>query len=60
MFSIKYFIISVFCKIEKLLKEAIKPMILREKGIEPDHSDSKVITMEIVTEYQEINIDIGV
>ncbi|MEE3719403.1 hypothetical protein V2H45_21915 [Tumidithrix elongata RA019] len=56
----EYFIIAVFCKIDELLKEVTKTQSVRAKGFEPALSDSEVITMEIVAEYQGIDTDIGI
>ncbi len=58
MFSIEYFIIAVFCKIDELLKEITTTQRVRGKGFAPDLSDSEVMTMEIVAEYHcETNFD---
>lgn len=60
MFSIEYFIIAVFCKIDELLKEITTEQRVRAKGFAPALSDSEVMTMEIVAEYQGIETDIGI
>jgi hypothetical protein len=60
MFSIEYFIIAVFCKIDELLKEITTKHRIRSKGFEPALSDSEVMTMEIVAEYRGIETDVGV
>jgi Transposase DDE domain len=60
MFSIEYFIIAVFCKIDELLKEITLEHGVRAKGFAPALSDSEVMTMEIVSEYQGIETDIGI
>ena len=60
MFSMEYFIIAVFCKIDDLLKEITVSQKVRAKGFAPALSDSEVITMEIVAEYRGIETDIGI
>jgi hypothetical protein len=60
MFSIEYFIIAVFCKIDELLKEITQTHQVRTKGFAPALSDSEVMTMEIVAEYQGIDTDVGI
>jgi len=60
MFSMEYFIIAVFCKIDELLKEITVSQKVRAKGFEPALSDSEVMTMEIVAEYRGIETDIGI
>ena len=45
------FIITVFCKIDDMLKTITKGKRLRQRGPSPQLSDSEVITMEIVGEY---------
>jgi hypothetical protein len=60
MFSIEYFIIAVFCKIDELLKEITVEHGVRAKGFAPALSDSEVLTMEIVAEYRGIETDIGI
>jgi len=60
MFSIEYFIIAVFCKIDDLLQEVTKTHRIRTKGFAPSLSDSEVLTMEIVGEYQGIDTDTGI
>jgi hypothetical protein len=52
MFSIEYFIIAVFCKVDELLKEITQTDHVRATGFAPALSDSEVLTMEIVAEYQ--------
>ena len=60
MFSMEYFIIAVFCKIDELLKAITVSQKVRAKGFAPALSDSEVITMEIVAEYRGIETDIGI
>jgi Transposase DDE domain len=60
MFSIDEFIIAVFCCVDDLLQEVTAGHPLRRKGFAPSLSDSEVITMEIVAEYQGIDTDQGI
>jgi len=57
MFSSDEFIIAVFCCVDDLLKEVTQGQPIRQKGFAPALSDSEVITMEIVAEYQGIDAD---
>lgn len=45
------FIISCFVIIDEGLREALGSRRLRERGPNPDLSDSEVITMEVVGEF---------
>ena len=45
------FIITVFCKIDDMLKNMFKNTRLRQRGPQPKLSDSEAITMEIVGEF---------
>lgn len=60
MFSIDEFIIAVFCCVDDLLLAITGGQPLRSKGFAPTLSDSEVITMEIVAEYQGIDTDKGI
>lgn len=60
MFSIDEFIIAVFCCVDDLLMSITGEHPLRTKGFAPALSDSEVITMEIVAEYQGIDTDKGI
>lgn len=55
MFSIEEFIIAVFCCVEDLLKEMMQGQPIRARGFAPALSDTEVLTMEIVAEYQGID-----
>jgi hypothetical protein len=57
MFTIEEFIIAVFCCVDDLLKEITQGQPIRAKGFAPALSDSEVMTMEIVAEYQGIDTD---
>ena len=57
MFSIEEFIIAVFCCVDDLLREMTQAHPLRQKGFAPALTDSEVIAMEIVAEYQGIDTD---
>lgn len=45
------FIITIFCKIDDMLKNILKDNRLRQRGPQPKLSDSELITMEIVGEF---------
>ena len=57
MFSIEEFIIAVFCCVDDWLKAITQEQPIRAKGFAPALSDSEVMTMEIVAEYQGIDAD---
>jgi len=57
MFSIEEFIIAVFCCVDDLLNGMTHGHPIRQKGFAPALSDSEVVTMEIVAEYQGIDAD---
>jgi hypothetical protein len=59
MFSIEDFIIAVFCCVDDLWTEITQGQSIRAKGFAPALSDSEVLTMEIVAEYQSIDTDKG-
>lgn len=60
MFSIDEFIIAVFCCVDDALVEVTQGQPIRAKGFAPGLSDSEVLTMEIVGEYQGIDADQGI
>ena len=60
MFSIEDFIIAVFCCVEDLWAEITQGQRIRAKGFAPALSDTEVLTMEIVAEYQNIDTDKGI
>jgi len=53
------FIITVYCIIDDLIKKQIGNQNLRKSGFNPALSDSEIITMEIVAEFQGIDTDKG-
>jgi hypothetical protein len=57
MLSMEDFITAVFCCVDDLLKEVINGQPIRSRGFQPSLSDSEVITMEIVAEFQGIDTD---
>jgi hypothetical protein len=57
MFSIEEFIIAVFCCVDDALAKVTQGKPIRSKGFAPKLSDSEVLTMEIVAEYQGIDTD---
>lgn len=57
--SMEDFIINVFCLVDDSLKNVLKSQKLRQRGFEPSLSDSEIITMEVVAEFQGIDTDKG-
>jgi IS5 family transposase len=57
MCSIEEFIIAVFCCVDDALSGLTQGRPIRAKGFAPALSDSEVLTMEIVGEYQGIDAD---
>lgn len=60
MFSTEDFIITVFCNVDDLWQEMTKGQKIRRRGFAPSLSDSEIITMEIVGEFQGIETDKGI
>ena len=60
MLSMEDFITAVFCCVDDRLKEVINGQPVRSRGFQPSLSDSEVITMEIVAEFQGIDTDKGI
>lgn len=59
LMSTEDFIIAAFCLVDDTLKSLFLDHKLRKRGFEPELSDSELITMEIVAEYQGIDTDKG-
>ena len=57
--SLEDFIITVYCLVDDLNKKVLSGQKLRQRGFMPGLSDSEVITMEIIAEYQGIDTDKG-
>src|SRR5689334_327051 len=57
--SIEDFIITVYCLVEKCLKEEFALNKLRQRGPSPGLSDGEMVTMEIVAEFLGIDTDKG-
>jgi hypothetical protein len=57
MFSIEEFIIAVFCCVDDALAVVTQGRPIRARGFAPALSDSEVLTMEIVAEYQGVDAD---
>lgn len=53
------FIITVYCLVDDLLNKDPNGNKLRKRGFEPALSDSEMITMEVVAEFQKIDTDKG-
>jgi IS5 family transposase len=60
MLSMEDFITAVFCCVDDLLNEVTNGKPMRSRGFQPSLSDSEVITMEIVAEFQGIDTDKGI
>ena len=60
MFSTEDFIITVFCNVDDLWQEMTEGQKIRSRGFAPSLSDSEIITMEIVGEFQGIETDKGI
>jgi Transposase DDE domain len=57
--SIEEFIIAVYCLVDGSLKKIVGEQSLRQRGFAPALSDSEMLTMEIVAEFQGIDTDKG-
>jgi hypothetical protein len=53
------FIITVYCLVDDILNKGLNGNRLRNRGFEPALSDSEMITMEVVAEFQGIDTDKG-
>ncbi len=53
------FIITAYCLIDEALKKFLGHQKLRQRGFEPNLSDSEIMTMEIVAEFLGIDTDKG-
>jgi hypothetical protein len=53
------FIIRIYCLIDETSKNLMGAQKLRQRGFEPNLSDSEVMTMEIVAEFLGIDTDKG-
>ncbi len=60
MLSTEDFIITVFCNVDDLWQEMTQGQKIRRRGFAPSLSDSEIITMEIVGEFQGISTDKGI
>lgn len=57
MYTIEEFIIAVFCCVDDWLKAMSTEHAIRSKGFAPALSESEVMTMEIVAQFQGIDAD---
>ena len=57
--SIEDFIISVYCLVDERLKNLLSGLKVRQRGFQPNLSDSEIITMEVVAEFLGIDTDKG-
>ncbi len=60
MLSMEDLITAVFCCVDEVLKEVTNGQPIRSRGFQPSLSDSEVIAMEIVAEFQGIDPDKGI
>ena len=57
--SVEDFIIAVYCLVDDVMKELLKGKNLRQRGFHPALTDSEMIAMELVAEFQGIDTDKG-
>lgn len=57
--SVEDFIITVYCLVDDVMKGLLKGETLRQRGFNPALTDSEMITMELVAEFQGIDTDKG-
>lgn len=57
--SVEDFIIAVYCLVDDVMKELLKGNNLRQRGFNPALTDSEMITMQLVAEFQGIDTDKG-
>lgn len=57
--SMENFIITVYCMVDEMLKNILGDKKLRQRGFQPNLSDSEMITMEVVAEFLGIDTDKG-
>lgn len=57
--SVEDFIIAVYCLVDDVMNELLKGRNLRHRGFNPALTDSEMITMECVAEFQGIDTDKG-
>lgn len=57
--SVEYFIIAVYCLVDDVMNGLLKGKNLRQRGFNPALTDSEMITMELVAEFQGIDTDKG-
>jgi hypothetical protein len=57
--SVEDFIIAVYCLVDDIMNELLRGKKLRQRGSNPSLTDSEMITMELVAEFQRIDTDKG-
>ncbi|WP_347252393.1 IS982 family transposase [Legionella sp.] len=57
--SVEEFIIAVYCVIDDIMNELLNSKSLRQRGFNPALTDSEMIAMELVAEFQGIDTDKG-
>ncbi|NYZ69882.1 hypothetical protein H0A36_28110, partial [Endozoicomonas sp. SM1973] len=58
--SLEEFIITTYCWVDDVLTDLLKRRRLRQRGIKPSLSDSEVITMELIGEFQGLDADTAI
>ncbi|ARM33361.1 TPA: IS982 family transposase [Legionella pneumophila] len=57
--SVEEFIIAVYCLVDDIMNELLNSKSLRQRGFNPALTDSEMIAMELVAEFQGIDTDKG-
>ncbi len=57
MYDTEEFIIAVYCCVDDCLRKITQGKRIRARGFAPSLSDSEVLTMEIVGEFQGLDCD---
>lgn len=57
MYDTEEFIIAVYCCVDDCLRQITQGTRIRARGFAPSLSDSEVLTMEIVGEFQGLDCD---
>ena len=53
--SVEEFIIAVYCLVDDIMNELLNSKSLRQRGFNPALTDSEMIAMELVAEFQGID-----
>lgn len=57
--SVEDFIIAVYCLVDDVMNELLKGKNVRQRGFNPALTDSEMISMELIAEFQGIDTDKG-